>query len=196
MHWRVIDMGARQCDAAGGMAPGAGWPMPALQHGAVRDARPLLAPPPPLLQKPGGKVEIPWKLLLSKPATWALIVSHFCHNWGTFILLTVRAGPVAEPPTRRAPGCAGRGAAYGQPAALPARPQPCRKLPLVGFWRSRPVPNPQCTVQPTKHAGPALVRRLNVSVPAPPTEADPPNRSPPPSCSGCPPTTTRCWGWT
>ncbi|EFN57500.1 hypothetical protein CHLNCDRAFT_143059 [Chlorella variabilis] len=31
---------------------------------------------------------IPWRLLLSKPATWALIVCHFCHNWGTFILLT------------------------------------------------------------------------------------------------------------
>ncbi|KAK9818150.1 hypothetical protein WJX72_007863 [[Myrmecia] bisecta] len=32
--------------------------------------------------------KIPWKLLLSKPAVWALIISHFCHNWGTFILLT------------------------------------------------------------------------------------------------------------
>lgn len=31
---------------------------------------------------------IPWKLLLSKAPVWALIVSHFCHNWGTFILLT------------------------------------------------------------------------------------------------------------
>ena len=31
---------------------------------------------------------IPWRLLLSKPPVWALIVSHFCHNWGTFILLT------------------------------------------------------------------------------------------------------------
>ncbi|CAL4957169.1 unnamed protein product [Urochloa decumbens] len=31
---------------------------------------------------------IPWKLILSKPPVWALIVSHFCHNWGTFILLT------------------------------------------------------------------------------------------------------------
>ena len=31
---------------------------------------------------------IPWRLLLSKPAVWALIISHFCHNWGTFILLT------------------------------------------------------------------------------------------------------------
>jgi MFS transporter, ACS family, solute carrier family 17 (sodium-dependent inorganic phosphate cotransporter), other len=31
---------------------------------------------------------IPWRRLLSQPATWALIVCHFCHNWGTFILLT------------------------------------------------------------------------------------------------------------
>lgn len=31
---------------------------------------------------------IPWKLLLSKAPVWALIICHFCHNWGTFILLT------------------------------------------------------------------------------------------------------------
>lgn len=31
---------------------------------------------------------IPWMKILSKPPVWALIVSHFCHNWGTFILLT------------------------------------------------------------------------------------------------------------
>ncbi|XP_043716094.1 ascorbate transporter, chloroplastic-like isoform X2 [Telopea speciosissima] len=31
---------------------------------------------------------IPWKLILSKRPVWALIISHFCHNWGTFILLT------------------------------------------------------------------------------------------------------------
>ncbi|XP_076890607.1 ascorbate transporter, chloroplastic-like [Bidens hawaiensis] len=31
---------------------------------------------------------IPWKLILSKAPVGALIVSHFCHNWGTFILLT------------------------------------------------------------------------------------------------------------
>ncbi|KAI4385966.1 hypothetical protein MLD38_003948 [Melastoma candidum] len=31
---------------------------------------------------------IPWGLILSKPPVWALIISHFCHNWGTFILLT------------------------------------------------------------------------------------------------------------
>lgn len=31
---------------------------------------------------------IPWRLILSKPPVWALILCHFCHNWGTFILLT------------------------------------------------------------------------------------------------------------
>ncbi|XP_057780550.1 ascorbate transporter, chloroplastic-like isoform X2 [Salvia miltiorrhiza] len=33
-------------------------------------------------------LEIPWKKILTKAPVWALIVSHFCHNWGTFILLT------------------------------------------------------------------------------------------------------------
>lgn len=37
--------------------------------------------------RPRGE-PIPWKLLLSKAPVWALIVCHFCHNWGTFILLT------------------------------------------------------------------------------------------------------------
>ncbi|CAA6673364.1 unnamed protein product [Spirodela intermedia] len=32
--------------------------------------------------------DIPWRLILSKAPVWALIISHFCHNWGTFILLT------------------------------------------------------------------------------------------------------------
>lgn len=31
---------------------------------------------------------IPWRLLLSKTPVWAIIICHFCHNWGTFILLT------------------------------------------------------------------------------------------------------------
>jgi hypothetical protein len=39
-----------------------------------------------LLQSPTDT--IPWRLLLSKAPVWALIVCHFCHNWGTFILLT------------------------------------------------------------------------------------------------------------
>jgi ACS family sodium-dependent inorganic phosphate cotransporter len=33
-------------------------------------------------------VKIPWKLLLSRKEVWAIIACHFCHNWGTFILLT------------------------------------------------------------------------------------------------------------
>ncbi|GMH41995.1 hypothetical protein BSKO_09914 [Bryopsis sp. KO-2023] len=32
--------------------------------------------------------KIPWKLLLSRKEVWAIIICHFCHNWGTFILLT------------------------------------------------------------------------------------------------------------
>ncbi|KAF8061417.1 PHT4 [Scenedesmus sp. PABB004] len=31
---------------------------------------------------------IPWRALLSRREVWAIIVCHFCHNWGTFILLT------------------------------------------------------------------------------------------------------------
>jgi hypothetical protein len=31
---------------------------------------------------------IPWGKLLSRKEVWAIIVCHFCHNWGTFILLT------------------------------------------------------------------------------------------------------------
>jgi ACS family sodium-dependent inorganic phosphate cotransporter len=31
---------------------------------------------------------IPWRVLLSRKEVWAIIVCHFCHNWGTFILLT------------------------------------------------------------------------------------------------------------
>eukprot|EP00887_Chlorella_sp_A99_P000918 scaffold5.g918.t1 len=37
---------------------------------------------------PANVASIPWRRLLSKAPVWALIVSHFCHNWGTFILLT------------------------------------------------------------------------------------------------------------
>ena len=36
----------------------------------------------------GTTTKIPWRALLTKAPVWALIVSHFCHNWGTFILLT------------------------------------------------------------------------------------------------------------
>eukprot|EP01023_Acetabularia_acetabulum_P008613 TRINITY_DN13754_c0_g1_i2.p1 TRINITY_DN13754_c0_g1~~TRINITY_DN13754_c0_g1_i2.p1 ORF type:complete len:281 (-),score=30.73 TRINITY_DN13754_c0_g1_i2:23-865(-) len=39
-------------------------------------------------KKTSEKVEIPWGRLLSRSEVWAIILSHFCHNWGTFILLT------------------------------------------------------------------------------------------------------------
>ncbi len=29
----------------------------------------------------------PWKVLLSSPAVWAIIVGHFCSNWGAYVLL-------------------------------------------------------------------------------------------------------------
>eukprot|EP00899_Mesostigma_viride_P003922 jgi/Mesvir1/13530/Mv16412-RA.1 len=32
--------------------------------------------------------DVPWALLLSRKEVWAIILAHFCHNWGTFILLT------------------------------------------------------------------------------------------------------------
>lgn len=38
--------------------------------------------------KSSQATEIPWKLLLSRREVWAIILCHFCHNWGTFILLT------------------------------------------------------------------------------------------------------------
>jgi hypothetical protein len=40
------------------------------------------------MQKQMGMSSIPWRLLLSKVPVWALIIAHFCHNWGGFILLT------------------------------------------------------------------------------------------------------------
>uniref|UniRef100_A0A7S3UAN0 Major facilitator superfamily (MFS) profile domain-containing protein n=1 Tax=Picocystis salinarum TaxID=88271 RepID=A0A7S3UAN0_9CHLO len=39
--------------------------------------------------KPRDKItNVPWKTILLKKEVWAIIISHFCHNWGTFILLT------------------------------------------------------------------------------------------------------------
>ncbi|KAG1670523.1 hypothetical protein FOA52_015388 [Chlamydomonas sp. UWO 241] len=36
----------------------------------------------------GKPTVIPWKKLLSSGPVWTIILCHFCHNWGTFILLT------------------------------------------------------------------------------------------------------------
>eukprot|EP00210_Caulerpa_lentillifera_P009228 g8797.t1 len=35
-----------------------------------------------------SEIKIPWRKLLTRTEVWAIIVCHFCHNWGTFILLT------------------------------------------------------------------------------------------------------------
>src|SRR4029453_13106799 len=31
---------------------------------------------------------VPWRLLFSKPAVWALVLNHFCSNWTLYVLLT------------------------------------------------------------------------------------------------------------
>jgi ACS family sodium-dependent inorganic phosphate cotransporter len=36
----------------------------------------------------GAAEKVPWRKILSSRPVWAIIVCHFCHNWGTFILLT------------------------------------------------------------------------------------------------------------
>ncbi|MBI1733521.1 MAG: ACS family MFS transporter [Gammaproteobacteria bacterium] len=46
-----------------------------------------------LLPRSGGSLgrgsdPIPWRLLFTSPAVWALIVNHFCSNWVLYILLT------------------------------------------------------------------------------------------------------------
>ena len=77
------------------------------------------------VQKPAQ--EIPWKLLLSKAPVWALIVCHFCHNWGTFILLTWM-------PTY-----------YNQARSLTLR-CPCRHFRNVGHLLSIDGPIYQCSL--------------------------------------------------
>ncbi|MCS6926455.1 MAG: ACS family MFS transporter [Candidatus Binatia bacterium] len=32
--------------------------------------------------------QIPWRLLLSKAPVWAIIINHFCSNWGFYVILT------------------------------------------------------------------------------------------------------------
>jgi ACS family sodium-dependent inorganic phosphate cotransporter len=39
----------------------------------------------PLVQK---NKTTPWGLLLSKAPTWAIIINHFCSNWGFYVILT------------------------------------------------------------------------------------------------------------
>ncbi len=52
-------------------------------HPHISAAEIALLPPAPR----SAAVAIPWRVLLSKPAVWALIVNHFCSNWALYILL-------------------------------------------------------------------------------------------------------------
>lgn len=30
----------------------------------------------------------PWKAILTSPPVWAIVASHFCENWGFYLMLT------------------------------------------------------------------------------------------------------------
>lgn len=53
------------------------------RHPGVSAEERALLPPRPRSES----AAIPWGLLLSKPAVWALIINHFCSNWVLYILL-------------------------------------------------------------------------------------------------------------
>lgn len=58
-------------------------------HGGGHKAEAVVAPTQAEAEAAEKEViEIPWKALLSRKEVWAIILCHFCHNWGTFILLT------------------------------------------------------------------------------------------------------------
>lgn len=52
------------------------------RHPLINPRELALLPPPRT-----ATVAIPWRVLLSKPAVWALIINHFCSNWVLYILL-------------------------------------------------------------------------------------------------------------
>jgi len=39
-------------------------------------------------EKTRSEEEIPWRLIFSKAPVWAIIVGHFCNNWGLYVLLS------------------------------------------------------------------------------------------------------------
>ena len=40
------------------------------------------------LGKPPEPVDIPWRALLTKAPIWAIIINHFCVNWGNYVILS------------------------------------------------------------------------------------------------------------
>ncbi len=57
---------------------------PANHPGITAEERTLLAP---LSDGHDPAAAVPWRELLSHRAVWALIVNHFCSNWGLYVLL-------------------------------------------------------------------------------------------------------------
>lgn len=59
---------------------------PALHPTISEEERALLLP----LEAEAGTVKdpIPWKLLISHKAVWALVINHFCANWTLYLFLT------------------------------------------------------------------------------------------------------------
>jgi ACS family sodium-dependent inorganic phosphate cotransporter len=41
----------------------------------------------PAIPEQGIRSRIPWRRILGKKAVWAIIVAHFCNNWGLYVLL-------------------------------------------------------------------------------------------------------------
>ena len=54
-----------------------------MKERSAREVRP--EKPPRERRRPAV---IPWGKIFRTPAVWAIIVAHFCHNWGLFIILT------------------------------------------------------------------------------------------------------------
>ncbi len=46
------------------------------------------ATPPTSALMDGDNPETPWRLILTHRPVWAIIVAHFCNNWGLFVLLS------------------------------------------------------------------------------------------------------------
>lgn len=44
-------------------------------------------PDPESPPQPSGSTKVPWALFLRSPPVWAIIVAHFCFNWGYYTLL-------------------------------------------------------------------------------------------------------------
>ena len=102
---------------------------------------------------PAPAQAIPWRQLLSRAPVWALIVCHFCHNWGTFILLTWMPTYYNQAGRRGGGGGAGAGGGCGRARRRRGRADPrpprARALSRSSAWTSWPrAPTPSCPGSP------------------------------------------------